>query len=88
MRLGGAGLQPAPRAAGTCLWACDSPELDAKGRGRGSRMRACVQEALCETRKSVRRIERAGVTAEKKPLSPTATWSGQGGAGFVGDRRK
>lgn len=51
-------------------------------------VRACVQEALCETRKSVRRIERAGVTAEKKPLSPTATWSGQGGAGFVGDRRK
>ena len=51
-------------------------------------MRACVQEALCETRKSVRRIERAGVTAEKKPLSPTATWSGQGGAGFVGDRRR
>lgn len=51
-------------------------------------VRACVQEALCEARKSVRRIERAGVTAEKKPLSPTATWSGQGGAGFVGDRRR
>ena len=53
-------------------------------------MRACVRAEACVRpgRASGGRIERAGVTAAKKPLSPTATWSGQGGAGFVGDRRR
>lgn len=59
----------------------------AKGRGRGTRMRACTRPCVRPGR--VAGTLRARVTAENKPLYPTATWSGQvGGAGFVGDRSR